>query len=268
MKNALNILLVDDETLARTRLRTLLADCAATLPTHVAGEAANGRKALELLNKTAVDVMLLDIRMPEMDGIEVAQHVQKLSQPPAIIFTTAYDDYAIRAFEVNAVDYLLKPIRAARLLHALQKAQVLSFRRLDALAKTAARSRTHLSVCEKGKIILVPVADVVYLRAELKYVTLRTAQREFLLEESLSKLEQEFEEQFVRIHRSCLVAKQHIRGFQKTVSAGLDSESTAFNWVVLLNGIEEGLPVGRRQQHVIKVDLIKTSFPERSCGTP
>lgn len=249
MSEPLRVLIVDDEPPARNRLRELLADIASRLPVVVAGEAANGREALTLVGVEPVDVILLDIRMPGMDGLETAQHLLKLPAPPAVIFTTAYDSHAVQAFEVNAVDYLLKPVREERLLGALQKARALSPARLDALREAAPRARTHLSVVERGRITLVPVSDIVYLKAELKYVTVRTAQREYLVEESLGALESEFGERFLRIHRSCLVARAAVVGFEK--ADGERDESHA-GWAVVLQGLAERLPVSRRQHHVIR----------------
>ena len=141
---------MDDETPARSRLKELLADCAGELPLAIAGEAASGPAAIELLAADPADVVLLDVRMPEMDGIEVAQHLQKLERPPAVVFATAYDAYAIRAFEVHAVDYLLKPIRLARLKEALARA--LAAPRPEVLSAIARAARTHLSAQERGKI--------------------------------------------------------------------------------------------------------------------
>lgn len=247
----LRVLIVDDEAPARNRLRELLADCAAEFPVTVSGEAANGIEALDQLLRHGADVVLLDIRMPAMDGIELAQHLQKMPQPPAVIFTTAYDDYAIKAFEVNAIDYLLKPIRSERLAAALKKASALTPAGVHALQDAVGRPRTHFSVTERGRILLVPVADIVYLKAELKYVTLRTLAREYLLEESLTRLEQEYAASFVRIHRNCLVARNHIAGFEKSDEVAESGEHQA-NWVVLLKGLEEKLPVSRRQHHIIK----------------
>jgi len=247
----LSVLIVDDEAPARNRLRELLADCAAEFPVTVAGEAGNGIEALDLLLRHGADVVLLDIRMPAMDGIELAQHLQKLPQPPAVIFTTAYDDYAIKAFDVNAIDYLLKPIRSERLCVALKKARALTPGGTDALRDTVGRPRTHFSVSERGKILLVPVAEVVYLKAELKYVTIRTLAREYLMEESLTRLEQEYAGVFVRVHRNCLVARNYIGGFEKTDEVTDTGEHQA-NWTVLLKGLEEKLPVSRRQHHIIK----------------
>ena len=243
-KRPLRVVIVDDEAPARSRLKELLADCAGELPLAFAGEAASGPAAIELLAANPADVALLDVRMPEMDGIEVAQHLQKLERPPAVVFATAYDAYAIRAFEVHAVDYLLKPIRLARLKEALARALVAP--RPEVLSAIARAARTHLSVQERGKIHLIPVKDVIYLKAELKYVTVRTAAREYLIEEALTKLEEEFGERFVRAHRNCLVARAAVRGFERAMQ---DGEA---HWEVLLNGVEERIAVSRRQQHIVR----------------
>src|SRR5262249_43730505 len=170
----------DDEAPARSRLRDLLEDCAASLPLAIVGEAANGRALLQLLEQTPADVVLLDIRMPEMDGVEVAQHLQKLPDPPGVIFTTAYDAYALKAFELQAVDYLLKPIRLRRLFEALSRVRTVPAISAEVLQKLTPEPRRHLSVQERGRVILVPVDKILYMRAELKYVTIRTAEREHL----------------------------------------------------------------------------------------
>jgi two-component system response regulator AlgR len=243
----LQVVIVDDEAPARSRMRDLLADCAREIPLTVAGEAASGRAALELLAGTPADVVLLDIRMPEMDGIEVAQHLQRLEAPPAVIFATAYDAYAIRAFEVQAVDYLLKPIRLARLKEALGRLRSRRAPQADALRALQRSPRAFLSAAERGKVNLIPIGEVVYLKAELKYVTVRTAAREYLLEESLTRLEQEYGERFVRVHRNCLVARAAVRGFERTTPEGGDT-----HWTVLLAGVDEKLAVSRRQQHIIR----------------
>jgi two-component system response regulator AlgR len=243
----LRVVIVDDEAPARSRIRDLLEDCASSFPLELVGEASSGRELLALLEKTAADVVLLDIRMPEMEGIEVASHLLKLPEPPSVIFTTAYDDYALKAFELHAVDYLVKPIRLRRLHDALTRVRAITPLRLDVLQQIAPQARTHLSVPERGKVVLIPVANIIFMRAELKYVTLRTIDREYLLEESLSRLEQEFAEKFVRIHRSCLVSKAHVTGFEKESAEGGEAR-----WVVILKGIEERLPVSRRQQHIVR----------------
>ena len=193
-----------------------------------------------------VDVVLLDVRMPGMDGVEVAQHLRQVASPPAIIFTTAYDSYAISAFELHAVDYLLKPIRAARLQEALARARGMMPKEV-VLRELQQAPRTCLSAAERGKVHLIPVEDILFLRAELKYVTVRTAEREYLIEESLTRLEQEFAERFVRAHRNCLVARAAIRGFER-----VGGDSGEGPWQILLAGIDERLPVSRRQQHIVR----------------
>ena len=163
----LRVLIVDDEAPARSRMRDLLADIDGTLPVTVAGEAGNGREALEIAGAGGIDVALLDVRMPGMDGVELAQHLQQLQSPPAVIFTTAYDAYAIRAFELHAVDYLLKPTRAARLQEALARARGV-VPKAETLRELQRAPRVCLSAAERGKVYLIPVGDVLYLRAELK----------------------------------------------------------------------------------------------------
>lgn len=236
----LRLLVVDDEAPARRRLCEVLEDCSHQLPLQVVGESDNGVDALETAQRERLDALLLDIRMPGMDGIEVAQHLQKLHRPPAVIFTTAYDNYACQAFEVNAVDYLMKPVRAERLVAALGKARNLTQSTLDALRQAHPKARTHLSLSEKGKLRLVPVEDILYLKAELKYTTVKTIEREYLLEESLVKLESEFGDRFLRIHRNCLVGKDLVEQVGKLSG----SEDGHF---VRLRGLDEALPVSRRQ---------------------
>lgn len=243
----LRVLIVDDEAPARSRMRDLLADVHAAVPVTVVGEATNGREALSLMAGDAVDVVLLDVRMPGMDGIETAQHLQKLELPPVVIFTTAYETYAVQAFELHAVDYLLKPVRAVRLQQALLRAAQNVAPKPGVLRELQQAPRACLSAAERGKVHLIPVEDVLYLRAELKYVTVRTAQREYLIEESLMRLEQEFEDRFVRVHRNCLVARAAIRGFERA-----DAQSGEGNWQVVLADLEERIAVSRRQQHVVR----------------
>lgn len=241
--DSLSILIADDEAPARNRLRELLGDIAEV---RLVGEAGNGKEALALAEQTGAQVLLLDIRMPQMDGIEAAMHVQKLQAPPAIIFTTAFDGYAVQAFDINAVDYLLKPIRRERLQTAINKARALLPAQLEGIRPLQPR-RTHFSVSERGRVILVPVAEVVYLRAELKYTTVRTKEREYLIEDSLTSIEQEFGNQFLRLHRNCLVAQASIQGYQK--AKGEDGES---HWVALLRDVPETVAISRRQMHVVK----------------
>jgi two-component system response regulator AlgR len=241
------VLIVDDEAPARSRMRDLLADVNAGLPVVVVGEAANGRDALQIAGAGGVDVALLDVRMPGMDGIEVARHLQQLAAPPAVIFTTAYDAYAIQAFELHVVDYLLKPIKASRLQAALSRVAQVPAPSPEILRGMQQAPRACLSVGERGRVHLIPVGDILFLRAELKYITVRTAAREYLIEESLIQLEQEFAERFVRVHRNCLVARAAIRGFERV---GADAGEGP--WQVVLAGLEERIQVSRRQQYIVR----------------
>ena len=240
------LLIADDEAPARARLRDLLDECRPQFPLAIVDEARNGREVLEVLNREKVDIVLLDIRMPEMDGMEAARHIAGMGEPPAIIFTTAFDAYALKAFEVNAIDYLLKPIRIERLLTALGKTRAAPPISRQALDAAANQPRRHLSVHERGKIHLVPIAEILYLRAELKYVTVRTQAREYLVEESLTSLEEEFHDLFVRIHRNSIVARSAIGGFER------NAEESESGWAVVIKATGEKLPVSRRQQHVVK----------------
>ena len=243
----LTVFVVDDEPPARNRIKELLTDCDEQLPLKIVGEAGNGHEALDKLAETHADVVLIDIRMPQMDGIELAQHLNKLPKPPVIIFTTAFDAYAIKAFELHAIDYLLKPIRLGRLFDALSRARTAVPICTEVLQELVPEPRKNLSIHERGKILLIPIEDVLYLRAELKYITVRTVEREFLIEESLNALEKEFAARFVRIHRNCLVAKSEIEGFEK----GTDEEGES-GWMVKLKSLDELLSISRRQQHIIK----------------
>jgi len=242
------IFIVDDEPPARSRLKSLLGDLAGEFPHSLVGEAADGLAALAWLTGHPADIALVDIRMPRMDGIELAQQLAGLPHPPAIIFVTAYDEFALKAFELAAVDYLLKPTRAPRLLQALQKARRLSSADISTLAPAG---RTRLRVVERGQVLLVPVAALLYLRAEQKYVTARTVEREYLLEESLTHLESEFGQRFIRIHRNCLVAVDAVTGVERT-SEEAGGES---HWALRLKGIAEHLPVSRRQWPLVKETL-------------
>lgn len=246
----IKLLIADDEAPARKRLRDLLSDINEVT---IVADAKNGQEALKIANENLPDIVLLDIRMPIMDGIETAQHLQKLAKPPAVIFTTAYDTYALQAFDLNAVDYLLKPIRFERLQTAIQKARALLPKQLEALVPLSPQ-RTHLSISERGRVLLIPVADVIYFRAELKYITVKTAEKEYLLEESLNHLEQEFGKSFIRLHRNCLVAQAYILGYEKR-QLSHDAEgllSSEKQWVALLKNIPDTVTVSRRQQHLIR----------------
>jgi two-component system response regulator AlgR len=245
------ILIADDEPPARARLRALLGDIAAEFPHTLVGEAGDGVAALELLAHTPADIVLADIRMPRLDGIELAQQLAGLARPPALVFVTAHDEFALQAFELAAADYLMKPVRAPRLLEALRKARRLAPG--DALLKELAPAgRERLRVVERGAVLLVPVAEVLYLRAEQKYVSARTVAREYLLEESLAHLEAEFAPRFVRIHRNCLVAAEAVAGVLREADADAGGET---HWALRLKGVAEHLPVSRRQWPQLKAQL-------------
>lgn len=233
----MRILIVDDEPPARQRLADLVADIG---PFEVVGEAANGRQAIEAIEASSPDLLLLDIRMPGMDGLEVARHLSALDNPPAVVFTTAYDDHALAAFEANAIDYLLKPIRRERLAAALARATNLTRAQLSGLRESSsvgARVRSHLSATMFGRLELLPVERIRYFKAEHKYVTAGHPDGALLVEDTLSALEKEFGERFLRVHRNALVAREHVRA--------LDRDS-AGRLVVRLDRVDERLEVSRR----------------------
>lgn len=243
---SLRVILADDEALARGRLKSLLGDLREHLAVTVVAEAVNGSEVLARVLDTPADVILMDIQMPGMSGLEAARHLTMLGQAgkpvPAIIFVTAHDEHAVAAFELRAADYLLKPVRLARLREALSRVRPLS---VDTAASLAPH-RVCFTVLERQRILQVPVRDVLYLRAEQRYVTARTRQREYLLDESLVKLEEEFSAEFLRLHRSCLVARQHLAGFERVEGGGESS------WQAILKDWPERLPVSRRQLHVVR----------------
>jgi two-component system response regulator AlgR len=225
-------LVVDDEALARDRLVRILSgwsDC------RVCGEAGGGEQALQQVQQLRPDVVLLDIRMPGMDGLEVARHMLKLNDVPAVIFTTAYGDHALEAFETQAVGYLLKPVHPERLRQALDRAQRLSSAQVEHIQRGGRRA--HLCARNRGNLELIAIEEVLCLQADNKYVTVCCAERRFLIEESLKSLEEEFTDLFIRIHRNALVAVSAIRGLEK------DRQG---RWRIVLEGIEERLEVSRR----------------------
>lgn len=258
------ILIVDDEAPARERMTTLLSDIQAECPHLLVGEASNAKSGLEMIAELRPDIILLDVQMPEMSGMEMAQYLRDnnaISGVPAIIFITAYDEFAFPAFGVQAADYLLKPVRANRLADAITRVANRLPVPVAGIMNTVPEQmpvlvcRDHFSVPERGRIVLVPVSDVLFLKAEQKYVTLYTSQKEFLLEESLTSLETELKDKFVRIHRNALVAKAAIAGVERaTHIADMDgqNEKVSENWQVIVAGSVERLPISRRQWPVIK----------------
>ena len=247
MTTQLRVLIVDDEALARLRLRTLLGDC--TSPAVlVAGEAAHAVQAMDALRREVFDVVLLDIRMPGVDGITLAQTLAQLPQPPAVVFVTAHSEHAVQAFEVEAVDYLTKPVRLERLQQALQK--------VERLALTAKKLQSEvdeecLIIQDRGRTERVPLVEVLYLKAELKYVTVRTASRSYILDGSLNELEERYAQQFMRIHRNALVARRAIRALEKH----FDPEEGE-GWAVRLRGVDELLAVSRRQLSAVREAIV------------
>jgi len=239
----LRVLIVDDEALARLRLRTLLGDC--TNPeVLVAGEAAHAVQAMDALRREVFDVVLLDIRMPGVDGITLAQTLAQLPEPPAVVFVTAHSEHAVQAFDVEAVDYLTKPVRLERLQQALQKVERLA---LTAKGLQPEVDEECLIIQDRGRTERVPLVDVLYLKAELKYVTVRTASRSYILDGSLNELEERYAQQFMRIHRNALVARRAMRALEKH----FDPEEGE-GWAVRLRGVDELLAVSRRQLSAVR----------------
>lgn len=243
-----SVLIVDDEALARSRLRTLLGDCTEPRVT-VAGEAANATDAMALLRQTHVDAVLLDIHMPHADGLSFARSLQELPQPPAVIFVTAHAEHALQAFELAATDYLTKPVRLERLQKALQKIELRSdiSRRLEANL-----TDDVLVIQERGMTERLPLQEVLYLKAELKYLTVRTVHKTHLLEGSLNDLEALYPAYFLRIHRNALVARDAMRALEKHIDP-IEGEG----WAVRLSGIDELLLVSRRQLAAVKEAISK-----------
>lgn len=240
---SLKVLIVDDEALARARLRTLLGDC--TAPTaSVAAEAANATQAVEWLQHQPVDVALIDIHMPGADGLTLARAMQALPNPPAVVFVTAYAEHAVHAFELEAVDYLTKPVRLERLQASLQKVERL---RQSNRGLEPDLPEEVLIIQERGRTERVPLSQVVYLKAELKYITVRTVAKSYILEGSLSELEDKFKSRFMRIHRNALIARCAVRALQKH-----HDPQEGEGWAVRLDGIDELLLVSRRQLAAVR----------------
>lgn len=236
--SALRVLIVDDERLARARLRTLLGDCRA--PEALAsGEADSAAQAVALASAQPFDVALLDIHMPGADGLQLAAALQGVPQPPLVVFVTAHAEHAVQAFELEAVDYLTKPVRLERLQAALQKVE----RQLQLRGAQSADSVVEaLVISERGRTLRVPLAEVIYLKAELKYLTVRTAEASYVLDGSLNQIEERFAGRFLRIHRNALVARNAIRALVRHCDA-----HEGEGWAVRLAGVDELLVVSRRQ---------------------
>lgn len=245
---ALKVLIVDDETLARSRLRTLLGDCHEPR-VDVVGEAANAVQAMEQIRRSACDLVLLDIHMPGVDGMALAATLREMPTPPQIVFVTAHAEHAVQAFELEAVDYLTKPVRLERLQQALQKA--LRLRAAHGDSAEASGNAECLLIQERGRSERVALADVIYLKAELKYITVRTAEKEHIYDGALSDLEQKYAHLFVRVHRNALVARRAVRAVEKH-NDPVEGEG----WSVRLDGVNERLSVSRRQLSAVREALM------------
>ena len=262
---ALRVLLVDDEALARMRMRTLIAGC--TEPgASVVGEVANAAQALEWLQARdagdrACDLVLLDIQMPGRDGTQLAEELRALAQPPAVVFVTAHAGHALKAFDLEAVDYLTKPVRRERLQLALQRVAG-RLAPVAAAAGAASLADPVLVVSERGRVVRVPLAEVLYLKAELKYVTLRTPAHTHVLDDALSDLEQRLGPRFLRVHRNALVARSAISALERRTLTDKGSERddpeegpASECWAVQVAPVGEWLAVSRRQASAVREAL-------------
>jgi two-component system response regulator AlgR len=232
-------LVVDDEHLARARLKELIRRIK---PKSKILEAQNGEEAINLFEIHRPKLALVDIRMPGIGGIELAYHLSALEHPPAVIFTTAHNEYALQAFDANAIDYLLKPIHLERLQRALQKAEPLTEEQNQVL-KEGNDDRTHISVNQRGRLKLIPIKDIAYFKAENKYVVIKTHEGEFLLNDTLNQLEGELGDGYIRAHRNTLLSTQYIEGMEK-----IDDD----RWQVTLQGFDDKIEVSRRQRPIIR----------------
>ncbi|MBL0423018.1 response regulator transcription factor [Ramlibacter sp. AW1] len=243
----LQVLLVDDETLARSRLRRLLGECRAPAA-EVAAEAGNAAQAMDWLRRQHFDLALLDVRMPETDGLALAAAIRRLPEAPPVVFVTAHSDHALRAFDLDALDYLTKPVRTERLQQALQKVE----RHLLAMRGGAAVAPETIVIQDRGQIVRLPLSEVIYFKAELKYVTVRTASRSYIADDSLSELEERHGALFLRIHRNALVARRALRALERH-----DDPEEGEGWAVRLDGLDEVLAVSRRQLVAVREALTR-----------
>jgi len=250
----LRVLVVDDEELARVRLRGLVNECI-TPRASVVGEAANAAQAMVWLATQQCDVLLLDVQMPGRDGTQLAAELRQHERSPAIVFVTAHPEHAVRAFDLEAVDYVTKPVRRERLEAALTRAaQRLS---VDGTESTVDEEEVPvIVVSDRGRVLRVPVTDVLYLKAELKYVTLRTAQHTYVLDDSLSELETRLGSRFLRVHRNALVARRAVRALERRVVVGDGEEEGGEGWAVCIAPVEEWLAVSRRQVGAVREALV------------
>jgi two-component system response regulator AlgR len=231
-------LVIDDEFLARARLRELLLRIE---PGAEIIEAENGQQAIELCEKHHPDYALVDIRMPGISGIELVYHLSALEHSPAVIFTTAYSEYALEAFDANAIDYLLKPVQIDRLKRALHKADPITKLQSDSLKETT--RNMHISINQKGKIRLVAISSICYAKAENKYILVKTDKDEYLMNDTLNNLERELGGKFIRVHRNAVISIDHLKGLERNDDG---------QWCVFFHGIDDKVEISRRQTPVIR----------------
>ena len=253
---ALRVLVVDDEELARLRLRTLVAECGEP-HCQVAGEAANTAQALVWLMTHECDLVLLDVQMPGRDGTQLAAELRLKTPAPAIVFVTAHAQHALKAFDLEAIDYLTKPVKRERLQMALRRVAQRMAGGLPVAAVPVAKDEGPvIVVTDRGRIIRVSVSDVLYLKAELKYVTLRTAEHTHVLDDSLADLEERLGDHFLRVHRNALVARRAVRALERRTLAGDPDEEGAEGWAVCMAPVGEWLAVSRRQVAAVREALV------------
>ena len=254
----LRVLVVDDEELARMRLKSLVNECTDPLVT-VVGEAANAAQALVWLATRHCDLILLDVQMPGRDGTQLAAELRLRNPAPAVVFVTAHAEHALKAFDLEAIDYLTKPVKRERLQAALRRVAQRVAGAAPANATVAPKDEEEgpvIVVSDRGRVIRVPVSDVLYLKAELKYVTLRTAEHTHVLDDSLAELEERLGDRFLRVHRNALVARRAVRALERRAIVGEAIEEGYEGWGVCIAPVSEWLAVSRRQVAAVREALI------------
>jgi len=269
LQRPLRVFLVDDEPLARLRLRSLLEGCQDP-QAEVVAEAGSSTQALHWLREHGCDLLLLDVQMPGQDGLQLAELIGQQDQPPAVVFVTAHADHALQAFELDAIDYLTKPVRRERLQAALGRV-ALRLAERTAMQNFQATQPGDLEpelpvvvVSDRGRLLRVPLNEVLYFKAELKYLTLRTATQSLVMDGSLSELEPRLGERFLRVHRNALVAKAAVRQLERHAPTqtsadeagdGADAAEVAEGWAVRIAHVNEWLSVSRRQVAAVREAL-------------
>ena len=250
----MRVLVVDDEELARLRLRGLVDECAQPRA-EVVGEAASAAQALVWLATQQCDVILLDVQMPGRDGTQLAAELRQREGAPAVVFVTAHAEHAVKAFDLEAVDYVTKPVRRERLQAALKRVAQRRALPMAEHEEEEVDEEPVIVVSDRGRVIRVPLSDVLYLKAELKYVTLRTADHTYVLDDSLAELEERLGSRFLRVHRNALVSRKAVRALERRIVTGGDEEGGEA-WAVCIAPVEEWLAVSRRQVASVREALV------------